>query len=169
VQGGPGPARLRWRPDITPTSEGQYPVDVTRIDQVGIAVEDLDAALELYARLFGIRPISREHVESDGVEEAMLEIGGVHLQLLQSTREDSPIDRFIRRRGPGLHHLGLAVGSLDEALEHLRSEGAELIDEQPRVGGGGHLVAFVHPRSTGGILVELMEDPAREQPADEAR
>jgi methylmalonyl-CoA epimerase len=144
-------------------------VDVTRIDQVGIAVEDLDAALELYARLFGIHAASREHVESDGVEEAMLEIGGVHLQLLQSTREDSPIDRFIRRRGPGLHHLGLAVESLDEALEHLRSEGVELIDEQPRVGGGGHLVAFVHPRSTGGILVELMEDPAGEQPVDEAR
>jgi len=133
-------------------------MDVTRIDQVGIAVEDLDAALEFYARAFGIHAISREHVELDGVEEAMLEVGGVHLQLVQSAREDSPIDRFIRKRGPGLHHLGLAVRSLDAALDHLRSEGVDLIDEAPRRGGSGHLVAFVHPRSTGGILVELIED-----------
>jgi methylmalonyl-CoA epimerase len=88
----------------------------------------------------------------------MLEVGGVHLQLVQSVREGSPIDRFLERRGPGLHHLGLAVRSLDEALDHLRTEGVELIDEEPRQGGGGHLVAFVHPRSTGGILVELIED-----------
>jgi methylmalonyl-CoA/ethylmalonyl-CoA epimerase len=133
-------------------------MDVTRIDQVGIAVEDLDAALEFYARVFGIRAVSREHVEHDGVEEAMLEVDGVHLQLVQSAREGSPIERFIERRGPGLHHLGLAVASLDGALDHLRSEGVELIDEVPREGGSGHRVAFVHPRSTGGILVELIED-----------
>jgi methylmalonyl-CoA/ethylmalonyl-CoA epimerase len=135
-------------------------MDVTRIDQVGIAVEDLDAALDFYARAFGIHAVSREHVEHDGVEEAMLEIAGVHLQLVQSVRDDSPIDRFIQKRGPGLHHLGLAVSSLGAALDHLRSEGVELIDEEPRRGGGGHLVAFVHPRSTGGILVELIEDSA---------
>ncbi len=133
-------------------------MDVTRIDQVGIAVEDLDAALDFYARAFGIHAVSREHVEHDGVEEAMLEVNGVHLQLVASARDDSPIDRFIQKRGPGLHHLGLAVRSLDTALDHLRAEGVELIDEQPRRGGGGHLVAFVHPRSTGGILVELIED-----------
>jgi len=133
-------------------------MDVTRIDQVGIAVEDLDAALDFYARAFGIHAVSREHVEHDGVEEAMLIVDGVHLQLVQSAREDSPIDRFIQKRGPGLHHLGLAVRSLEGALDHLRAEGVELIDEEPRLGGGGHLVAFVHPRSTGGILVELIED-----------
>jgi methylmalonyl-CoA/ethylmalonyl-CoA epimerase len=135
-------------------------MDVTRIDQVGIAVEDLDAALDLYARAFGIRPVSREHIEQDGVEEAMLEIGGVHLQLVASARTDSPIERFIERRGPGLHHLGLAVRSLEDALDHLRREGVELIDEEPRIGGGGHRIAFVHPRGTGGILVELIEDGA---------
>jgi methylmalonyl-CoA/ethylmalonyl-CoA epimerase len=135
-------------------------MDVTRIDQVGIAVEDLDAALDFYARAFGIHAMSRELVEHDGVEEAMLEVNGVHLQLVQSARDDSPIDRFIQKRGPGLHHLGLAVSSLSDALAHLRSEGVELIDEEPRRGGGGHLVAFVHPRSTGGILVELIEDSA---------
>jgi methylmalonyl-CoA/ethylmalonyl-CoA epimerase len=133
-------------------------VDVTRIDQVGIAVEDLDAALAFYASAFGLHAVSREHVESDGVEEAMLEVAGVHLQLVQSTREDSPVARFLERRGPGMHHLGLAVRSLEDALEHLRTEGVELIDEVPRAGGGGHRVAFVHPRSTGGILVELIED-----------
>jgi methylmalonyl-CoA/ethylmalonyl-CoA epimerase len=142
-------------------------MEVTRVDQVGIAVDDLDAALELYARAFGILPVSRELVEQDGVEEAMLEVGGVHLQLVQATRPDSPVGRFIERRGPGLHHLGLAVRSLGEALDHLRSEGIALIDEEPRPGGGGHLVAFVHPRSTGGILVELIEDPAEVEPADD--
>ena len=135
-------------------------MDVTRIDQVGIAVEDLDEALDFYARVFGIHAVSREHVEHDGVEEAMLEVAGVHLQLVQSVRDDSPIDRFIQKRGPGLHHLGLAVSSVGAALDHLRSEGVDLIDEEPRRGGGGHLVAFVHPRSTGGILVELIEDEA---------
>ena len=133
-------------------------MDVTRIDQVGIAVEDLDATLDLYARAFGIHPVSRELVEHDGVEEAMIDVGGVHLQLVQSARPDSPIERFIDRRGAGLHHLGIAVRDLEAALDHLRSEGVELIDEQPRMGGGGHRIAFVHPRSTGGILIELIED-----------
>ncbi len=133
-------------------------MDVTRIDQVGIAVEDLDATLDLYARAFGIHPVSRELVEHDGVEEAMIDVGGVHLQLVQSARPDSPIERFIDRRGAGLHHLGIAVRDLEAALDHLRNEGVELIDEQPRMGGGGHRIAFVHPRSTGGILIELIED-----------
>lgn len=133
-------------------------MDVTRIDQVGIAVEDLDASLDLYARAFGIRPVSRERIEQDGVEEAMLDVGGVALQLVQSAREGSPIERFIERRGPGLHHLGIAVRDLEAALEHLKREGVELIDQEPRIGGGGHRIAFVHPRSTGGILIELIED-----------
>lgn len=133
-------------------------MDVTRVDQVGIAVEDLDASLSFYARALGVEATSRERIEHDGVEEAMLEIDGVHLQLVQSIREDSPIARFIERRGAGLHHLGLAVRSLDAALSHLREQDVELIDEEPRIGGGGHRIAFVHPRSTGGILIELIED-----------
>lgn len=141
-------------------------MDVTRIDQVGIAVEDLDATLDLYARAFGLRPVSREHIERDGVEEAMLDVGGVALQLVQSAREGSPIERFIERRGPGLHHLGIAVHDLEAALEHLEREGVELIDQEPRIGGGGHRVAFVHPRSTGGILIELIEDDRRGAPGE---
>jgi methylmalonyl-CoA/ethylmalonyl-CoA epimerase len=141
-------------------------MDVKRIDQVGIAVEDLDAALSFYARVFGLTPTSREQVDSDGVEEAMIDVGGVQLQLLQSTRDGSPIERFLTARGPGMHHLGIAVRSLDAALAHLRREGIELIDEEPRVGGGGHRIAFVHPRSTGGILIELIEDPEASEPTD---
>ncbi len=133
-------------------------MDVTRIDQIAIAVEDLDEALALFERAFGLRPSSRERVESDGVEEAMLDVGGVHIQLIASTRPDSPVDRFLARRGPGLHHLGFGVRSVEAALDHLRSEGVELIDEAPRAGGGGQTVAFVHPRGTGGVLVELVED-----------
>lgn len=134
-------------------------MDVTRIDQVGIAVEDLDAALAFYADAFGLTPTSREVIASDQVDEAMIEIGGVHLQLLQATDEESPIAKYIARRGAGMHHLGMAVRSLDDTLAHLRSRGVELIDEQPRIGGGGHRIAFVHPRSTGGILIELIEEP----------
>ncbi len=133
-------------------------MDVTRVDQIAIAVEDLDEALALFERAFGLRSSSRERVESDGVEEAMLDVGGVRIQLIASTRPDSPVDRFLARRGPGLHHLGFGVRSVDAALDHLRAEGVELIDEAPRAGGGGHTVAFVHPRGTGGVIVELVED-----------
>ncbi len=133
-------------------------MDVTRIDQIAIAVEDLDAALELWERAFGITASHREVVASDGVEEAMLDVGGVWIQLLQATREDSPIAKYIDRKGPGLHHLGLGVASVSEALDHLRDQGVQLIDEAPRPGGSGHTVAFVHPRGTNGVLVELVED-----------
>lgn len=133
-------------------------MEVSRIDQIAIAVEDLDEALELYERAFGLEPSSREVVESDGVEEAMIDVGGVWLQLLEPTREDSPVARFLERRGPGLHHLGFGVDSVGGALEHLREEGVETIDDEPREGGGGHTVGFVHPRGTGGVLIELVED-----------
>lgn len=133
-------------------------MDVTRIDQIAIAVTDLDDALELFERAFGITARSRERIEADGVEEAMIDVGGVAIQLLQATRDDSPVARFLERRGPGLHHLGLAVRDLDEALAHLRDEGVELIDEAPRPGGDGNRVAFVHPRGTGGVLLELVEE-----------
>lgn len=133
-------------------------MDATRIDQVAIAVEDLDAAIELWTSAFGLEVEYREEVASDGVEEAMLKIGDGYIQLLQATREDSPIAKFIARNGPGLHHVGFAVESVADALDHLREQGVELIDEEPRPGGGGHTVAFVHPKGTGGVLVELVEE-----------
>ncbi len=134
---------------------------VTRIDQLAIAVEDLDAALAWWERAFGLVPEYREVVESDGVEEAMINVGGVYIQLLQATREDSPIAKYIARNGPGLHHLGLGVADIDETLEHLKDQDVRLIDERARPGGGGHSVAFVHPKGTaagGGVLVELVDD-----------
>jgi methylmalonyl-CoA/ethylmalonyl-CoA epimerase len=133
-------------------------VPVTRIDQIAIAVEDLDEALALYERAFGLTPEYREVVESDGVEEAMLNVGGVYIQLLQATRDDSPIAKYLAKNGPGLHHLGFGVDSVAGTLDHLRDEGVRLIDEAPRRGGGGHTVAFVHPKGTNGVLVELVED-----------
>jgi methylmalonyl-CoA/ethylmalonyl-CoA epimerase len=134
---------------------------VTRIDQIAIAVDDLDEALAFYKRAFGLMPESRERVDSDGVEEAMLNVGGVYIQLLQATREDSPIARYLAKNGPGLHHLGFGVSDINETLVQLRDENVRLIDEEPRRGGGGHTVAFVHPKGTtdgGGILVELIDD-----------
>ena len=133
-------------------------MNVTRIDQIAIAVPDLDEALEFYERAFGLTPEYREVVDSDGVEEAMLNVNGVYLQLLQATRDDSPIAKYLERNGPGLHHLGFGVTSVADSLDHLRDEGVRLIDEEPRRGGGGHTVAFVHPKGTGGVLVELCED-----------
>lgn len=131
---------------------------VTRIDQIAIAVEDLDEALALYERAFGLTPEYRERVDSDGVEEAMLNVNGVYIQLLQATRDDSPIAKYLAKNGPGLHHIGFGVDSVASALDHLRDEGVRLIDEAPRPGGGGHTVAFVHPKGTNGVLVELVED-----------
>jgi methylmalonyl-CoA/ethylmalonyl-CoA epimerase len=142
----------------TGRTDEELPVTVTRIDQIAIAVEDLDAALELYERAFGLTPEYREVVESDGVEEAMLNVGGVYIQLLQATRDDSPIAKYLAKNGPGLHHLGFGVESVSDTLTHLRDEGVRLIDESPRRGGGGHTVAFVHPKGTNGVLVELVED-----------
>jgi methylmalonyl-CoA epimerase len=133
-------------------------MQVNRIDQIAIAVENLDDALEFWERAFGLTPEYREVVESDGVEEAMLEVNGVYIQLLQGIRDDSPIAKYVAKNGPGLHHLGFGVSSVAGALDHLRDEDVRLIDEEPRPGGGGHTVAFVHPKGTGGVLVELVED-----------
>jgi len=137
----------------------------TRIDQLAIAVEDLDEALDYWERAFGLVPEYRERVESDGVEEAMLNVGGVYIQLLQATRDDSPIAKYLARNGPGLHHIGFGVADIEATLDHLRDEDVRLIDEEPRRGGGGHTVAFVHPKGTGpggGVLVELVADDDHE-------
>lgn len=131
---------------------------VSRIDQIAIAVEDLDATLELFQRAFGLVAETREVVASDGVEEAMINVNGVYIQLLQPIRDDSPVARFLQKNGPGLHHLGFGVADVSDTLAHLRDEGLRLIDEAPRRGGGGHTIAFIHPKSVDGVLVELIED-----------
>ena len=129
------------------------------IDHVGIAVRDLDDALAEYRRQYRVEPIHREVVGSQGVEEAMIAVGGSHIQLLQPLSDDSPVGKFIESRGEGLHHIAYAVADLDAALDHLRSEGVRLVDEEPRIGGGGSRIAFVHPRSLAGTLIELLESP----------
>ncbi len=127
------------------------------LDHVAIAVADLDAALASYRRLYGAEPLSREVVESQGVEEAMIAVGGSFIQLLQPLDVDTPVGRFLEHRGEGLHHIALAVADIEGALQHLRDEGARLVDEVPRPGSRGSRIAFVHPAAFGGTLVELVE------------
>ena len=127
------------------------------IDHVAIAVHDLDAALADLREQYGAEPVSRETVESQGVEEAMIAIGGSSLQILQPLTAESPVGRFLSKRGEGLHHVAFAVPDIDAALEHLAGTGTRLIDQEPRIGGGGHRIAFVHPSAFGGTLVELVE------------
>jgi methylmalonyl-CoA/ethylmalonyl-CoA epimerase len=133
-------------------------VQLNRIDQVAFAVEDLDAAIELWEGAFGAELDYREVVESDRIEEAMLRVGDGHIQLITPTGPDSTVARFLERNGPGMHHVGFAVPSVADALAELKHRGVRLIDEEPRRGGGGHTVAFVHPKGTDGVLVELVED-----------
>ena len=127
------------------------------LDHVALAVRDLDEALERFRRLYGVTPDSREVITADGVEEAVLLVGGSRVQLLAPLSPDSPVARFLERRGEGLHHLAFAVPDLDAALAHLAAEGAEVIDRVPRRGGGGRRIAFVHPRAFGSTLTELVE------------
>jgi methylmalonyl-CoA/ethylmalonyl-CoA epimerase len=127
------------------------------IDHVAVAVHDLDVALADLNEQYGVDPLSRETIESQGVEEAMIAIGGSHLQLLQPLSVESPVGRFLSKRGEGLHHVAFAVPDIDAALEHLSLTGTRLIDEKPRIGGGGRRIAFVHPSAFGGTLVELVE------------
>ncbi len=127
------------------------------IDHVAIAVADLDEAVRRFGELYGVAVQRREVVADQGVEEAMLAIGGSHLQLLAPLGPDTPVGRFLDRHGEGLHHVAFAVFDIEAALEHLRVTGARLIDDEPRIGGGGHRIAFVHPSSFSGTLIELVE------------
>lgn len=131
----------------------------TRIDHVGIAVDDLDTSIERYRRTLGVEPTHRERVEDQGVDEALFEVGGSYIQLLGALGPETPVGRFLTKRGPGLHHVGYRVESVADALERLRIEGVRLIDEEPRPGSRGTTIAFVHPEGMGGVLVELVEVP----------
>jgi methylmalonyl-CoA/ethylmalonyl-CoA epimerase len=133
---------------------------LTEIDHVGIAVEDLDAAVEHYRRTLGVRPTHRERVDPQGVEEVLLAVGTSFIQLLGALGPDTPVGRFLERRGPGVHHVGYRVDDVAATLEHLRGEGVELIDRTPRPGSRGTTIAFVHPKGMGGVLIELVELPS---------
>ncbi|MDE0675533.1 MAG: methylmalonyl-CoA epimerase [Acidimicrobiia bacterium] len=129
------------------------------LDHVGIAVHDLDHALDEYQEKYGITPLYRETVASQGVEEAMIPLGGSFIQLLQPLGSETPVGRFLAKRGEGVHHLAWTVADIDAALEHLKAQGARLVDSEPRPGGGGSRIAFVHPADLAGTLIELVEPP----------
>ncbi|MGO9584449.1 MAG: methylmalonyl-CoA epimerase [Acidimicrobiales bacterium] len=132
--------------------------EVTEIDHVAIAVRDLEAAIAWYESALGARVAYRERVERDEVEEALLSVAESFIQLLAPTSDTSPVARFLERKGEGIHHVGYRVSDCAEAIEHLRAAGAELIDESPRPGSRGTTVAFVHPRSAFGTLIELVQE-----------
>ena len=131
---------------------------LTEIDHVAIAVSDLEAAIDYYARAFGATVAHREVVEKDGVEEALLKVADSYIQLTRATREDSPIAKYIEKRGEGLHHIGYRVDDCGKALDSMKAAGAILIDEAPRPGSRGTTVAFIHPRGSFGTLIELVQE-----------
>jgi methylmalonyl-CoA/ethylmalonyl-CoA epimerase len=128
-----------------------------RIDHIGVAVEDLDDAVALYSERLGMPVEHRETVESQGVEAVLLGVGESHVELLSPLGPDTAVGKFLARSGPGLHHVAYGTDDIDSALESVRAAGLQLIDEQPRTGIRGTRVAFVHPKSTGGVLTELVE------------
>lgn len=131
---------------------------LTDVDHVGIAVEDLETAVEHYRRALGIEPSHREVVKAQGVEEVLFRVGTSYIQLLGALGPLTPVGRFLERRGPGVHHVAYRVDSVADALEHLQAEGVPLIDEVPRPGSRGTTIAFVHPSGMGGVLVELVQE-----------
>jgi methylmalonyl-CoA epimerase len=128
------------------------------LHHVGIAVHSLDDSLPVFESITGHKGHGREVVESQGVEVVFLGDGPGRLELLAPTRDDSAVARFLAKRGPGMHHLCYGVASVQAELDRYRAQGRQLIDEAPRPGAAGHLVAFVHPKSTGGVLVELLQE-----------
>jgi methylmalonyl-CoA/ethylmalonyl-CoA epimerase len=128
-----------------------------RIDHIGVATDDLDGAIALYEGTLGMPVAHRETVESQGVEAVLLDVGEGHVELLRPLGEDTPVGKYLAKKGPGLHHVAYAVGDIDEVLGKLKEAGVELIDSEARVGIRESRVAFLHPRSTGGVLTEIVE------------
>jgi methylmalonyl-CoA epimerase len=132
----------------------------SRIDHIGVAVEELEPALELYRDSFDLQLAHREVVEEQGVEAVLLDVGENHVELLAPLGPETPVGKFLARQGPGLHHVAYQVSDIDATLASLREAGLALIDEQPRTGIRGSRVAFMHPRATGGVLTEIVEPSA---------
>jgi methylmalonyl-CoA epimerase len=131
---------------------------LTEIDHIAIAVKDLEAAIAWYQEVFGATVEHREVVESDGVSEALLAVADSYVQLLTPTREDSPVAKYLANKGEGLHHVGYRVADCAAALASIKAAGGRVIDEAPRPGSRGTTVAFVHPKTSFGTLIELVED-----------
>ena len=128
-----------------------------RIDHVGVAVEDLDAAIELYEKSFGMPLVHRETFEEQGVEAVLLDVGDGHVELLSPLGPETPVGKFVAKKGAGLHHVAYAVADIESTLKRLADAGLELIDSEPRRGIRDSKVAFLHPRSTGGVLTEIVQ------------
>lgn len=131
---------------------------LTNIDHVGIAVSDLDAAVAWYSEMFGAEVHHRERIESDGVDEALLKVADSYIQLLQPYTDTSPLAKYMAREGEGLHHVGYRVDDCDAVLESVKSKGARVVDEHPRTGSRGTTVAFLHPKTSFGTLIELVQE-----------
>ncbi len=128
------------------------------IDHLGVAVQSLEAAKKFYRDL-GLEVVGEETIEHEQIRLAMLPVGDTRIELLEPTAKDSPVGRFISKRGQGLHHVALRVADLSATVERLKKSGTRFVSEEIKVGAGGHLYVFVHPASTGGVLLELCEDP----------
>jgi methylmalonyl-CoA epimerase len=128
-----------------------------RIDHIGVAVSELEPALELYRDSFALQVAHREVVAEQGVEAVLLDVGENHVELLAPLSQDTPVGKFLARQGPGLHHVAYQVGDIEAVLAQLKQAGMQLIDEQPRVGIRGSRVAFLHPRSSLGVLTEIVQ------------
>jgi len=131
---------------------------LTELDHVGIAVRDLDAVIDWYQRMFGATVSHRERIESDGVDEALIKVADSYIQLLTPFRDDSPLAKFMERHGEGIHHVGYRVDDCAKVLEQVKEQGARVVDEHPRTGSRGTTVAFLHPKTAFGTLIELVEE-----------
>ncbi len=130
---------------------------VTKVDHIGIAVKSLDEALKFYENVLGIKCVAEEVVEEQKVKTAFLPLGDTEIELLESTSDDGPIAKFIEKKGEGIQHIAYKVDDIEKALEELKSRGVRLIDEKPRKGAGGAKIAFLHPKSTFGVLIEICQ------------
>ncbi|MGP0108063.1 MAG: methylmalonyl-CoA epimerase [Acidimicrobiales bacterium] len=131
---------------------------LTEVDHVAIAVRDIDAAIAFYEETFGATVVHRERVDSDGVEEALIKVADSYVQLLTPTRDDSPVAKYLDKKGEGLHHVGYRVDDCAAALQSVKDHGGQVIDQAPRPGSRGTTVAFVHPKGAFGTLIELVEE-----------
>jgi len=129
-----------------------------KIEHIGIAVKDLEAANEVYSKLFGEAPYKTEVVESEGVSTSFFKIGESKLELLEATKEDSAIAKFIEKKGEGIHHIAFAVNDINAEMERMRNEGFIVLNDTPKKGADNKLVCFLHPKSTNGVLIELCQE-----------
>lgn len=133
-------------------------MELNRLDHVGIAVNDLAEGRDYYERVLGLRPAHEEVVEDQGVHEVLYRVGDAWVQLVAPLGPDTPVGRFLAKRGEGLHHVGYSVANVSTALRQLKAAGVETIDEAPRIGSGGTTIAFVHPKAAHGVMIELIEE-----------